>query len=54
MKRYKCECEYAFFPFGPGAPVCLYDKLEKGENCKIKACVEKGCEKYKKKAGATE
>lgn len=52
MKQYKCECQYALFPFGPGMPVCVRDRIiEKSERLPLRECIEKGCPHYKKLNG---
>lgn len=53
MKRYKCECEYALFPWGDGMPICIREWEIQGKNQPVlpfaKNCIEKGCPYYKKK-----
>lgn len=44
IKLYKCECEFAVFPFGNGLPICIREFKQIG----MKPCIEKGCEHYKK------
>ena len=47
MKRHHCTCEYAIFPFGKGAPVCLRKMEQTGKRSDLVQCNEKGCEFYK-------
>ena len=49
VKLYKCECEFAVFPFGNGMPVCIRDRvIERSEKPPLKQCTEKGCPHYNK------
>ena len=42
MKQYKCECQYALFPFGPGMPVCVRDRIiEKVRGCLLGNALKK-------------
>ena len=27
IKKYVCQCVYCMYPFGPGAPVCVRERL---------------------------
>ena len=49
MKLYKCNCEFAIFPFGNGAPVCIRKMIETKDKKDIKQCTEKNCKYYKPK-----
>lgn len=48
IKKYKCNCQFALYPFGSGAPVCIYDRVtQKNHSLPLKPCTEKGCEHKK-------
>lgn len=47
IKKYVCQCVYCMYPFGPGAPVCVRERLvNKDSNAPLYQCTEKGCKHY--------
>ena len=48
VKKYVCDCYYCIYPFGAGAPVCIYDRMTQVDNSlPLRQCTEKGCNKYR-------
>lgn len=54
IKLYKCDCEFAIFPFGSGAPVCIRVMQQTKDRKDLRQCTEKGCKYYRNKNHVTE
>lgn len=49
IKKYVCECDYCLYPFGPGMPVCIRERMvNKDHTLPLRQCLEKGCKHYLK------
>lgn len=54
IKLYKCDCEYAVFPFGNGCPVCIRKMLQTKDRKDLMQCTQNGCKHYRKMNHETE
>ncbi len=49
MKLHKCDCEFAIFPFGNYAPICIRVMEQTKDRKDLIQCNEQGCKWYKKR-----